>query len=256
MRRPVLMLTLLAPILLVAAFVLYFPYTLLLGQARGHLANEIGAVSLVLPPLAIIAAWLVGLMDTARRGVWKWFAIVLLVPFVGSLIYGVAGPREDTADKIRHAAPFALATFALVCLLASIAIPTTGLSADAEADRRLLDLVGLVVALGAGIVGIIQSYRVSSWWWLAVFLMLTIAGLTQFVLGTQYPVPSLQNTSLPAETLPEPGVVQSFFGAPDSPTAGYLATFAIALLLALAALVWSLPAHAPTPVKSPIPSTT
>jgi hypothetical protein len=42
--------------------------------------------------IAAIVAWVMGLIKTARIRRWGWFAAVLLLPVLGSLLYGVAGP--------------------------------------------------------------------------------------------------------------------------------------------------------------------
>jgi hypothetical protein len=42
--------------------------------------------------VAAIIAWIMGLVKTAQIGRWGWLAAVFLLPALGSLIYGVAGP--------------------------------------------------------------------------------------------------------------------------------------------------------------------
>lgn len=236
MQRIVLVLAILAPSLLVASYVLYYPYVIVLqGASRSHLANDIGATSLVTPLLALVAAWVVGIVDTARRGMWGWLALVLFVPFLGSLIYGAAAPREASAPLrgLASSAAVVLAVLALASLLASIIIPATGLSADSASDRRLLDIFALALGVLAGIVGLVASYRSGRRGWAAMFLVLSLAGLAQLALGATYP---------PNEALPEgnvPGLTQTFFGIAAAEPLGYLTTLALALALAVVALVYA-----------------
>ena len=42
--------------------------------------------------LAALVAWIMGLIKTAQIRRWGWFAAVLLLPALGSLVYGLAGP--------------------------------------------------------------------------------------------------------------------------------------------------------------------
>ncbi|HEV8190126.1 MAG TPA: hypothetical protein VGP82_01375 [Ktedonobacterales bacterium] len=42
-------------------------------------------------------AYILGLVDTARQGLWGWFALVLLLPVIGTLVYGAAGLRAPSA---------------------------------------------------------------------------------------------------------------------------------------------------------------
>jgi hypothetical protein len=44
--------------------------------------------------LAAILAWILGLIKTAQIRRWGWFAAVLLLPALGSLLYGLAGPNR------------------------------------------------------------------------------------------------------------------------------------------------------------------
>lgn len=41
-----------------------------------------------------LVAWIMGLVKTAQIARWGWFVAVLIVPVLGSLIYGLAGPAE------------------------------------------------------------------------------------------------------------------------------------------------------------------
>jgi hypothetical protein len=53
------------------------------------------------------AAWLLGLMKTARIGRWDWFITVLILGMPGALIYGIGGPagRPYTMVNASHAQP-------------------------------------------------------------------------------------------------------------------------------------------------------
>jgi hypothetical protein len=42
--------------------------------------------------MAAIVAWIMGLIKTGQTRRWGWFAAVLLLPALGSLLYGLAGP--------------------------------------------------------------------------------------------------------------------------------------------------------------------
>ena len=55
-------------------------------------AVNIGLVLYLGGVLAAIIAWIMGLIKTAQIGCWSWFAAVLLLPVLGSLLYGLAGP--------------------------------------------------------------------------------------------------------------------------------------------------------------------
>src|SRR5262245_864820 len=46
--------------------------------------------------LAAVAAWIMGLAKTAQIRRWGWFAAVLLIPPLGSLLYGLAGPTTKS----------------------------------------------------------------------------------------------------------------------------------------------------------------
>jgi ATP/ADP translocase len=42
--------------------------------------------------IAAIIAWIVGVITTARMRRWGWFVAVLILPVLGSLLYGLFGP--------------------------------------------------------------------------------------------------------------------------------------------------------------------
>ena len=55
-------------------------------------AVDIGFVLYLGGVLAAVVAWIIGLIRTAQIRRWGWFAAVLLLPALGSLLYGLAGP--------------------------------------------------------------------------------------------------------------------------------------------------------------------
>jgi len=55
-------------------------------------AVVIGFVLYLSGVIAAIIAWIVGLITTARIKRWGWFVAVLILPVLGSLLYGLIGP--------------------------------------------------------------------------------------------------------------------------------------------------------------------
>ena len=55
-------------------------------------AVNIGLVLYLGGVIAAIIAWIMGLIKTAQIRRWGWFAAVLLLPVLGSLLYGLVGP--------------------------------------------------------------------------------------------------------------------------------------------------------------------
>jgi hypothetical protein len=51
--------------------------------------NQITGYTVLIPAIVALGAWLLGIVDTLRRGMWGWLVLVLLVPVLGSLIYGL-----------------------------------------------------------------------------------------------------------------------------------------------------------------------
>jgi hypothetical protein len=45
--------------------------------------------------IAALLAWIMGLIKTAQIRRWGWFAAVLLLPALGSLLYGLTGPTTE-----------------------------------------------------------------------------------------------------------------------------------------------------------------
>jgi len=67
--------------------------TNLLGcLTSGGSAVDIGLVLYLGGVIAAVVAWIMGLIKTAQIGRWGWFAAVLLLPVLGSLLYGLVGP--------------------------------------------------------------------------------------------------------------------------------------------------------------------
>jgi hypothetical protein len=60
------------------------------GAALGLLLIGVGGI-------VTGASWLLAVIKTVMIGRWGWFAAVLIVPVLGSLIYGIAGPNEKAA---------------------------------------------------------------------------------------------------------------------------------------------------------------
>jgi hypothetical protein len=66
------------------------PYTSCSTSASS--AVVIGFVLYLSGVIAAIIAWIVGLITTARIRHWGWFFVVLILPVLGSLLYGLIGP--------------------------------------------------------------------------------------------------------------------------------------------------------------------
>jgi hypothetical protein len=94
MTRWVLILSLLAPGLYILDYIVYFAGAIILGENL-HDFNNIMGYTVWIPAVAALGAWLLGIVDTIRRGMWGWFVLVLLVPVLGSLIYSIATQRAQ-----------------------------------------------------------------------------------------------------------------------------------------------------------------
>jgi hypothetical protein len=92
MTRWVLILSLLAPGLYILDYIVYFAGAILLGENLHDFNNTMG-YTVWIPAIAALGAWLLGIVDTIRRGLWGWFVLVLLVPVLGSLIYSAVTLR-------------------------------------------------------------------------------------------------------------------------------------------------------------------
>lgn len=104
-------LSILAIVLLIVAFMLYGPAfatqlracqsssastNLAQCLTSGSRATTIGLVLYLAGVLAALLAWLMGLLKTAQIRRWGWFVVVLLISPLGSLLYGVVGPTTST----------------------------------------------------------------------------------------------------------------------------------------------------------------
>ena len=92
MTRWVLILSLLAPGLYILDYIVYFAGAIVLGENL-HDFNNIMGYTVWIPAVAALGSWLLGVVDTIRRGMWGWFVLVLLVPVLGSLIYSAVTLR-------------------------------------------------------------------------------------------------------------------------------------------------------------------
>ena len=92
MTRWVLILSLLAPGLYILDYLVYFAGASVLGENL-HDFNNIMGYTVWIPAVAALGSWLLGIVDTLRRGMWGWFVLVLLVPVLGSLIYSAVTLR-------------------------------------------------------------------------------------------------------------------------------------------------------------------
>jgi len=90
MTRWVLILSLLGLGLWILDYLVYYAgaFFILLGEEFATF-DQIMANTVLIPAIVALGAWLLGIVDTLRRGMWGWFVLVLLVPVLGSLIYGL-----------------------------------------------------------------------------------------------------------------------------------------------------------------------
>ena len=91
-------------------------FTLVIGGTLvgGAIGTNIGAAAPYITTvgfhLYVIAgvlaafAWVVGMIVSFRTGSWGWFALVVLLPAIGSLMFGIFGPtRQDILMAREHA---------------------------------------------------------------------------------------------------------------------------------------------------------
>jgi len=101
-RRIIVILIIVAPVLYVLANVAYFAFATLAGHQDQHTINEvfgvIANVILIGGAAMLGVALILGLIDAARRRLWGWFAFILLVPYFGNLIYVASGPQGRTLN--------------------------------------------------------------------------------------------------------------------------------------------------------------
>ncbi len=111
-KRAITILSLAAIVFLVVAFVGFGPafathlqscQTSIYGTNPGECLVSasgsvlIGFVLYLAGVLAALFAWLIGLFQTARIGRWGWFLGVLLLSPLGSLLYGLVGPKTKVS---------------------------------------------------------------------------------------------------------------------------------------------------------------
>lgn len=100
MRRIIFIVSVIGTGLLVLDYVGYFVVAAI-ASPNLHDVNAFFGVSAVAVIVVFLAAnglaYILGLVDTARQGLWGWFALVLLVPVLGTLIYGATGLRAPSA---------------------------------------------------------------------------------------------------------------------------------------------------------------
>lgn len=111
-KRTIALLSLAAIVLLLSAFIGFGPAFATQLRACQSATNNpyasnclssassavvIGFVLYVAGALAALAAWILGLITTARVRRWGWFVAVLLLSPLGSLLYGLAGPTQRKA---------------------------------------------------------------------------------------------------------------------------------------------------------------
>ena len=96
MTRWVLILSLLGLGLWILDYLVYYAgaFFIPLGEEFATF-DQIMANTVLIPAIASLAAWLLGIVDTVRRGMWGWFVLVLLVPVLGSLIYSAVTLRTQ-----------------------------------------------------------------------------------------------------------------------------------------------------------------
>jgi hypothetical protein len=93
MTRWVFILSLLALGLYILDNIVYFAGAIALGENL-HDFNNIMGYTVWIPAIPALGAWLLGIVDTIRHGMWGWFVLVLLVPALGSLIYSAVTLRS------------------------------------------------------------------------------------------------------------------------------------------------------------------
>jgi hypothetical protein len=69
-----------------------------ISNSGAFIAGVLGIVGF----LAMLYAWLCGLVKTARIQAWGWFVAIFLLPPVGSLFYGAFGPDQPREGKTTY----------------------------------------------------------------------------------------------------------------------------------------------------------
>ena len=100
MRRIIFILAVIGSGLLVLDYIGYF-IVAAIASPNLHDVNLYFGISIIIVFIIFCVtnglAYILGLVDTLRRGSWGWFAVVLLLPALGALIYGAAGLRAPDA---------------------------------------------------------------------------------------------------------------------------------------------------------------
>ena len=96
MQRLILVLSIVAPAIYIIDYILYYVAVFINGFINGNNLHDVTVVFGVITNViliggaaALVLAWLLGLISTASRRLWGWFAFVLLVPYFGSLAYSL-----------------------------------------------------------------------------------------------------------------------------------------------------------------------
>jgi hypothetical protein len=85
-----------------AALALYLlgRFFLLDAAAQSH-NGLLALLALLVYPLATalltLVAWAIGLIKTAKRRQWGWFVAIFCLPILGTLLYGLLGPKDQPA---------------------------------------------------------------------------------------------------------------------------------------------------------------
>jgi hypothetical protein len=86
--RWILILSLLAVGLYILGNIVYFAGATFIPLGEEFaIFNHIMGYTVLIPAFVALGAWLLGIVDTLRRGLWGWCVLVVLVPVLGSLIY-------------------------------------------------------------------------------------------------------------------------------------------------------------------------
>jgi hypothetical protein len=105
MRRIIFILSVIGTGLLVLDYIGYYVVAAIAG-ANLHDVNQFFGVSIIIVFVIFLVtngvAYILGLVDTARQGLWGWFALVLLLPTIGTLVYGATGLRAPGAASPRR----------------------------------------------------------------------------------------------------------------------------------------------------------
>src|SRR5579885_3343771 len=99
MRRSIFILSVIGTGLLVLDYVGYFAVAAVASPDLHDVNQFFGVTAIPITIVFLVAnglAYILGLVDTVRQGLWGWFALVLLLPVIGALVYGATGLRETS----------------------------------------------------------------------------------------------------------------------------------------------------------------